>query len=216
VSKKLVYLFGPDGAGKSTLAGHLSGALQTDTIIHGSDPASWPDTSWQQEILACGLDPSTKDPEFHLTTLTRCYAMIGNLLRADWTEPLIVDSDPRAQIAVKACALYDHPVPLPEFYTHLDGLASRQIDDDTVGQVGIHVTIGRGNVESRATTLVQRIDARRDMSSFDPASVEQARELVLAFDSLESVLRERDTSVIRVEADRELDIRMLAAQVVAY
>jgi len=209
--KKLVYLFGPDGAGKSTLGRGIASCVPNSLTLHGSNPASWPDTSWHREAVLAGIDPATKDPRYHLETLGRCYAMIGGLLRAENPPPLIIDSDPRAQIAVKACTLYGHPVPLPDFHTQLDALALPHIEE--VEQVGVHVTVGRGTPEERAETLARRIANRGDASPFDPASLDQARDLVLAFDALEILIAGRGAPLVRIETDRPIDHAMLSAQI---
>jgi hypothetical protein len=209
--KKLVYVFGPDGAGKSTLVKDLAHDVPDSVIVGGSCPALWPDTSWHEETAAAGIDPWTKDPSYHLATLNRCFAMIGSLLRPECPPPVVVDSDPRAQIAVKACTLYAHPTPLPEFYAQLDEMAAPHLEG--VQQVGVYVTVGQGSPEARAEALAARIEGRGGRSAFEPASLEQARDLVLAFDSLEGVLQDRNVNLVRVETDAPFDPCPLRARV---
>jgi hypothetical protein len=204
--KAIVYVFGPDGAGKSTVANGLAEALPGVISFNASQPASWPDTSWHEEILAQGLDPNTLDPTFHMESIRRCYRAASGLLRLGDVNTVIIDSDLRTKAAAKAGAWYGHGE-VGEIYGQLSALAKAELPPNTT-EVGLHVTVG-GELADRTTTILGRVAGRGQASFYDPTSAEATSLLVRAFDAIEATIQTNGDPVVRVETDHAIDMPAL-------
>lgn len=212
--KNIVYIFGADGAGKTTMAEALQTRLPDAVTVNASRPEAWPDTSWHREIQTRGLDPNTRDPAFHFESMSRCYQMAGNLLARSEVSTVCIDSDLRAKIAAKAIAWYQHPESLSTLYGKLCDITNVKVDAD-IRQVGLHVTIGGESPADRAQLLMGRIADRGEASVFDPDSPQTAESLLAALDDLEGVLQQRQDPFVRVETNQPYDLGQVAGQLLA-
>jgi hypothetical protein len=214
MSKKLVYAFGPDGAGKSSVIGELQAELPGVVAFNASQPQTWPDTSWHEEIQSKGHNPNTLDPEFHKTSIRHSYRMASCLLRSGEASLVIIDSDLQAKAAAKVSAWYAPGTPVMAVYDTLEPISQVEIGND-ITKIGLHVTIGKGSTNERAEELMRRVAGRGEASFYDPTSTEHASALILAFDALAAGLRERTMPLIQIETDVSFDPAALTQQLLS-
>ena len=206
---QIIRVFGPDGAGKSTIVPSLQEEFDA-TVINCSQPATWPDTAWHE---ASDGQFAPGSPEYHIETLRQCYGMVGNLATSGTAETLVLDSDPQLTIAAKAHVLAKHPSTLEDMFAMLGKVKDGCLSPE-VAEAAVHVTVA-GETALRGQVLYDRILKRGSVSRNDPTDPEMASALASAYDSLETLLDSYqipctrvDTSVPRpVFRAKELSIR---------
>lgn len=210
MNKTIAYIFGPDGAGKSTVTRELLRVVPNATSMNASRPDTWQVSTWHDEITEQGLDPNTLDPVFHIESMRRCYRAANVVLQLSGVDTVLIDSDLRAKAAVKAKAWYGYDVPLGDLYAQLCDVTNPEVPNNR--QVGLHVTVGGTSITERATTLMSRIDARGETSFYDPTSTEDISSLLEAFEELEEVLKARQDQFARIETNRPYSLALVAGQ----
>lgn len=204
---QIIRVFGPDGAGKSTIIPPLQNELNA-LAINCSEPASWPDTSWHEEASQARNELSVA--EYHTETLARCYAMVGNIAASGAVKTLILDSDPQFTVAAKARVIARHEQSLEDTFAMLGKLKDSHLPEHIL-EKAIHVTV-LGDLAQRGKVLYGRVIGRGSPSKHDPVNCEVAAELACAYDALEAVAISQSMPCIRVHTnhDKEPDTKGLA------
>jgi hypothetical protein len=193
---RLIYTFGPDGAGKSTLAARLRETLPGAILIEGTHPERWPDTSWYDQPAN---REALRQPDIKgCSELTvACFSLINHLAQSGKTENVILDSDPRLQVAGKFSTILG-TLPSESVYGMMDEAAKSQLID-SIDQKGLHVTVDGETLRERAGVLIGRIMRRGNPSPFDPKTIEEAEPLVATFDNLSDLLQQQGESITRID-----------------
>jgi hypothetical protein len=205
----IVWLFGPDGAGKTRLADQLGqhDRLGAITTFNGMDPATWPDGgTYAAELAAAGVDPSDREYRHNAEKIARCYDLAGSLLTSGGV--VLIDSCPRGEAllarGVEAEAQERHSsgrIVLEHSEWLRDIILRTSGSPREVQHIGIHVTLPNfGTPAARGAVLMDRLTERVEATPHASQTAEAAGSLILAGNVLESVLRANDEPVIRVES----------------
>jgi len=205
---RCIRVFGPDGAGKSSIIRQMELCGFGGTVINGSAPESWPDPSWHQRVQETGLD--RRSPDYHMQTAAQCYRLVGGLL-GEACVTAVLDSDPQHTIAAKAHVLRRYA--LADMYATIGRFVSRYVGSG-VEHLGVHVTVPGENEAERGRVLFDRMCARGESSMFDPQAAEVAADLAATYDRLEAMWARDLGPCIRLETNPQVfDAQMLAQTV---
>lgn len=189
----ILSLFGPDGAGKSTISTRL--ARDGWFVLSGTGVASWPDQSWHEELIAQGIDEPRYDNDAHfLEKIRRVHDLARRLERQHGN--VVIDSDPLHKTAMHDVLrgvdrfeeLYVLAFPTYENVTH------------------VCVMIDSGDDRADAYELQRRIIARGEHEHFDPKTARASLAMIRATRQIVDTLQSRGDKVVTIKsADRVRD-----------
>lgn len=196
----IISLFGPDGAGKSTLSRHLADVGWR--VFSGTDVSSWPDQSWIRDLNARGIDEPSYDVDEHFLEKIRRAHQMARHLEAQYGH-IVIDSDP-----LHKTLIHDYSRGVQRF-DELYKLAFRGSDSQH-----IHVAVMINDTDVRAASILhRRIVARKDAKYFDPKTTEQSLDMIRATRQLIGELESRGEAVEVVTSDQPAELTEIIQKV---
>ena len=205
-------MFGPEGAEKSQVAYQTAEALPNSALLfNGSDPSTWHDVSWYNELDGHGIQEGALDPRLNMLAIKRCYRAANGLLRLGQLNTAIIDPDLRSRAALEATAWHGNAAPLSELYGHVRHIADGEVDDH-IRQIGVHVTVAGNTPSERSDFLAGRFQQRG--ASFSSITPEQNQRMLEACDDLEDIIRSTGEQVVRIETNDPASTERAVGQLV--
>jgi hypothetical protein len=196
----ILSLFGPDGVGKSTISESLrSSGWQ---VFSGTGVASWPDLSWHESLIARGIDESSLDSDSHFLEKVRRAHSLARKVESEHGG-VVIDSDPLHKTLMHDYrrALPDRSLAQHRLRSRL-ALLSRLAGHEKGYLVHVYLQIDdKGDVTEQAQRIHNRLMQREKLAYFDPRSVEQTRENIIACTQLRNLLIEQGERVITITSD---------------
>jgi hypothetical protein len=207
----IVWLFGPDGAGKTHFAQDVAAYLPCDIPLQsftGSKPDTWPLDAYRERLAQTGLDDATcTDPDYFATKARIGYQMAADIADQDGMRGGIILIDScvigktvlanyaRSQRAERMQTLKSTYAAMGAFTLPIVGGHARQL--------GVHVTwkSPKSRLSTRAAVVLDRIKRRETDSHFDPTILAQSKVQVEAGDMLETLLQQRQRGVMHVNSN---------------
>ncbi len=205
----VIVLFGPDGAGKSTIAKeiitHPVLRNHAPVAVSGTRMAEWPRGPWHDELETLGVDDVTHAGREHLLRKIGYGAQMVATLADRGYEPVVLDSSVfHKTLAYNLAALgpeagvEDARRLATPLQTQLGRLALPNV-------VSVYVTTCGPDQETRATEIHERLGRRAERSTFDPTDPEGSIALVQAYDTVSDFLSEEGYPSLRIYSGMSLD-----------
>jgi adenylate kinase family enzyme len=197
----ILSLFGPDGAGKSTVTKNLGHAGWH--VFSGTGVASWPNQTWHNSLIAQGIDETSLEDENHfLEKIQRAHKLARDL--EDKHGKVVIDSDPFHKTLMHDYRklLPNRPKAQQKLAARLDQL-SQLASDIRGGTVHIYFQVDEsGNVSTQARVLHERLVSRDKLAHFDPKTIEQSQANIEACVALEELLIQSKLPVVTVTSNQ--------------
>ena len=181
----IISLFGPDGVGKSTIANQLKDIGWN--VFSGTGVASWPDSTWHDELLAKGIEETSFNDDNHFKEkIHRAHNLARNFSEK---KNVVIDSDPLHKTLMhdylhgRGLERFDELLKVAQLHPATNLHVYLKVDDDL-------------NYEEQAGILQSRINARGELAPFDPETLEESERMIEACDAIRDMLRDYKYKVI--------------------
>ncbi len=191
----IVSLFGPDGAGKTTIASQL--AVAGVFVFSGTHVDEWPDHTWSKQFLDAGVDESSLNTETHFREkIRRCHKLVRELETRQGI--VVVDSDPLHK------TLLHHYVRTPSDADNemasLWSTYERLAAYDNSKRLHVCVMISdKLSAEEQAAVLLERLEKSGNRDQFDPQNLIEALAMIQGSKVLADLLQDRGETVVVIE-----------------
>jgi dephospho-CoA kinase len=202
----IISLFGPDGAGKSTVARGL--AARGWQVFSGTNVAEWPDRAWHNELVARGLNEPTIEEDSHfLEKIERVHQLALELSKTN--EYVVIDSNP-----LHKTLMHDYIHALPDRDAAIQRIRNRFVElkklanyNDDIPRAHVLVLAdAAADDETQAALLQKRIQKRGELRHFDPRTQEKSLQMIQACREIVRLLQDNGEQVITVSTDKPLSI----------
>lgn len=195
----IISLFGPDGVGKSTIANQFR-EIGWD-VFSGTGVASWPDSTWHDELLAKGIEETSFNDDNHFKEkIQRAHDLARHISE---TKNVVIDSDPFHKTLM---------------HDYLRGKGLERFDEllkiaqlDPASNIHVYLKVADDlNHKQQAAILQSRISARGELAPFDPETLEESERMIEACNAIEDTLERRKYKVVTINTRNSISNEQLS------